>query len=153
VIRGFGGVMGDGRYYSMAQFLNIAVLLLLISLSVVSCVYSYYKNDKDSRNKMSLLIFIQILTISILRFIEEVIPSIIYAKKLRGLENVFVILVLFFISMYLYRIVLKSNNNNNRTLQGKLSIPLVVMTIAIVALILDLSLIITGFVRLINGFD
>lgn len=75
--------MGDGRYYTNYQFLSIVMLMLITIVSVIGAIASYYRNKGRMGSMFIFVSFALMSVISILRFIENVIPSMELASSLR----------------------------------------------------------------------
>lgn len=78
--------MGDGRYYTYFQFVDIMVLTLLSVLSVISILFFHYRKNKDMN-----IIYITVPTdmiyvFLVIRIIESIIPNLIVASTLRELQ-------------------------------------------------------------------
>ncbi len=128
--------MGDGRYYTITQFMNMTCLLPLIFISVICCIYSYYRNQKNSINIHITALFFQLGLISLLRFVEEVLPNIYYAEKLRSAQNFFFVVIILQIALLLLNSTkIKSNNkihkNSFAIIIGTVLLPLIALLIGV----------------------
>lgn len=75
--------MGDGRYYTYYQFMDITIVMILCVLSIVSMLFFYYRKNKDM--DINYIFLPQGLNLSflILRTIESVSPNLGLASLLR----------------------------------------------------------------------
>lgn len=101
--------MGDERYYTYGQFINIIFLMLLVVFSTGSYMFSYYKNREDFKNKLLSHVFFQIILLSLLRFVEEVSLSLEIAVFCRQGEGILFFCVLSTSYQYLKGILGKAD--------------------------------------------
>jgi len=110
--------MGDGRYYTEAQFLNIVFISFQIILVIISMMFFIYKNNDKNKHLSLLYIFIGISSILFLRFEEAVIVSLEGAFLMRRLQSFINILLQILMLNFLLKPFLISNSNwNNKSSQ------------------------------------
>jgi hypothetical protein len=88
--------MGDGRYYTYYQFFDVLILMSLSVLSVVSILFFYYRKNKDMFMKDVMAPAVITLIIIVIRVIETVIPNMGWARGLRELQLILMMVVIFF---------------------------------------------------------
>ena len=89
--------MGDSKYYSIDQFLNIIFLTIFIVFLTTGLIYSIYKASKKISKKNSLC-FILLIIISICAFSENVFVSERSAYASRILSSVLYVILNAFIA-------------------------------------------------------
>lgn len=77
--------MGDGRYYTTYQFLDVLMALVVAALAVFSLVYSHYRKNKHNP---LYICFAMGLIISVLRVFESVLPNLVLCAGLRRVQIV-----------------------------------------------------------------
>lgn len=92
--------MGDGRYYTFYQFFAIVILVFLSMLVIVSMVVNYYRNKEKKKTDPVFRIFIMLLLTIILKTVEIVIPSFLFAKALR--YSISIVLLSVLLKFYCY---------------------------------------------------
>ena len=96
--------MGDGRYYTDIQFLNIVVLTTLIIASVISMMLFLYRNNNETRNQLLILIYCSLIVLLTVKFSL----TIVYSEQVGYILTLLSIILTLQLQLYMIMLLLKT---------------------------------------------
>jgi len=91
--------MGDNRYYTFNQFLDVFFIMVLVIFSVFSIVRIYYRSHEYAKTSIFFLPLSTISLFGLIRIVEYVYPNIAVCSMLRSLSLTFILIAIFTINM------------------------------------------------------
>jgi len=111
--------MGDGRYYTFFNFFSVNTLVIVSVGILASMLVTYYRNTRDHQTIEILKMFLILFSITILKTIELVIPSIEVAYKIRCFNAIaFVAVLMLFCNYFNINFIKGLKYNFNKIISG-----------------------------------
>lgn len=131
--------MGDGRYYSVGQFTNTLMMLIMVMLMTIDLVAIIYKQGASKINRWLIGAYAFLYVSLILRFIEGVILPSNWHKWIANASQMMVVSVVLFMGVFLMGLLLGKRVRGANTF-GNLLVPRRMMKLTgLVFLLLCLS--------------
>ncbi len=107
--------MGDGRYYTIYQFLSVSLLVMLSMILIASMLIGYIRNKNSDNARAVFRLFFVLAVLMTLKVVELVIPGIYIGFIIRCIIAMAIIIM--FLEWFIYL-----NHHVFKIVQGKKSL-------------------------------